>query len=103
MPPEAYALVTLFAASSLVLGVLATRLVARGGGSRHALAHVLPVAAAFGAFYVIGHRLGLAVGPEVELFGFQIALVGDLAIGFAAAVGVALVQAAGRRLALRDA
>ena len=61
---------------------------------------ILPIVAAFGAFYLIGHRLGLAVGPEVSLFGFQVALVGDLAIGFLAALVVALVQAAvvrGRR------
>ena len=55
---------------------------------------ILPIVAAFGAFYLIGHRLGLAVGPEVSLFGFQVALVGDLAIGFLAALVVALVQAA---------
>ena len=50
--------------------------------------------AAFGAFYLIGHKLGLSVGPEVGLFGFQVALLGDLAIGFAAALVVALLQAA---------
>ena len=54
----------------------------------------LPTMAAFGAFYLIGHRLGLAVGPEISLLGFQVALFGDLAIGFAAALVVALAQAA---------
>ena len=99
MPPEAYALVTLFAASSVILGVVATRVAFRFGGSRHPAAYLLPVAGAFGAFYMIGHRLGLVVGPEVELFGFQVALLGDVVIGLAAALAVALVQAAGRRLA----
>lgn len=99
MPPEAYALVTLFVASSVVLGVVATRLAVRVGGPRHPVAYLLPIVAAFGAFYMIGHRLGLVVGPEIELFGFQVALLGDVVIGLAAALAVALVQAAGRRLA----
>jgi hypothetical protein len=94
MPPQAYALVTLFAACSILLGVVAQRLVAvRSAGPRGWRWAILPVAAAFGAFYLIGHRLGLSVGPEIGLFGFQVALLGDLAIGFAAAVVVALVQA----------
>ena len=33
------------------------------------------------------------MGPEIGLFGFQVALLGDLAIGFAAALAVAVVQA----------
>jgi hypothetical protein len=93
MPPQAYALVTLFALSSVVLGWVAVRLVGRLGGPASRVAYVLPVFAAFGAFYLIGHRLGLSVGPEISLFGFQVALFGDLAIGFAAALAVALVQA----------
>jgi hypothetical protein len=94
MPPQAYALVSLFAVSSVALGWLAVRLVGRliaGPRSRWTL--VLPVAAAFLAFYLIGHRLGLSIGPEVSVFGFQVALVGDLALGFAAALAVAAVQA----------
>lgn len=99
MPPAAYALVALFAVSSIGLGWVATRLAVRVGGSRRPAAYLLPMAAAFAAFYVIGHRLGLVVGPEVELFGFRVALVGDLLLGFAAALAVALAQAAGSRLA----
>jgi hypothetical protein len=108
MPPQAYALVALFALSSVVVGWVGVRLVARFvGGSRSRLAFVLPIAAAFLAFYLIGHRLGLAVGPEVSLFGFQVALLGDLALGFAAALVAALVQAlvvrvAGRRQVAPD-
>jgi fructose-specific phosphotransferase system IIC component len=94
MPPQAYALVTLFALSSVLLGWLATRLVARTLGVRASrVAYVLPILAAFGAFYLIGHRLGLSLGPEVSLFGFQVALLGDLALGFAAALVVAAMQA----------
>jgi len=95
MPPLAFALVALFLACSVLLGMGAQRLVARvAAGPRGWRAAILPVVAAFGAFYLIGHRLGLAVGPEVSLFGFQVALVGDLAIGFIAALGTALVQGA---------
>jgi hypothetical protein len=94
MPPQAYALVTLFALSSVALGWLAVRLVRRLiAEHRPRWAPVLPIAAAFLAFYLIGHRLGLSIGPEVSLFGFQVALVGDLALGFAAALAVALIQA----------
>jgi hypothetical protein len=93
MPPQAYALVTLFSLCSVALGWLATRLATRAGGSARRRAYVLPMIAAFLAFYLIGHRLGLAVGPEIGLFGFRVALLGDLAIGFAAALLVALAQA----------
>ena len=94
MPPQAYALVALFVACSVLLGLAAQRLVARGArGPRGWRAAFLPIVAAFGAFYLIGHRLGLAVGPEIPLFGFQVALLGDLAIGFLAALAVAVGQA----------
>ena len=90
----AWALVATFSLCSIGLGVLAVWLVAARGGPAGRAAAVLPVIAAFGAFYLIGHKLGLSVGPEVSLFGFQVALLGDLAIGFAAALAVALAQAA---------
>lgn len=92
MPPQAYALVSLFLLSSLLVGILAVRLVARRGGPRGLIAYALPVLAAFGALYLIGHKLGLVVGPEIGLFGFQVALLGDIAIGFAAALAVAIIQ-----------
>ena len=94
MPMTAWALVATFSLCSIGLGALAVWLVARGGGPRGLAAIVLPIIGAFGAFYVIGHKLGLSVGPEVSLFGYQVALLGDLAIGFAAALVVALAQAA---------
>ncbi len=86
MPPQAYALVTLFLACSVLAGVVAVRLVARRGGPRGRLAYVLPVLGGFGAFYLVGHRFGIVIGPEVGLFGFQVALLGDILIGFAAAL-----------------
>lgn len=93
MPPQAYALVSLFLVCSILVGILAVRLAARAGGPRGLAAYALPVIAGFGAFYLIGHRLGIVVGPEISLFGFQVALVGDIAMGFAAALVVALLQA----------
>jgi hypothetical protein len=101
MPPQAYALVTLFLACSVLVGVVAVRLVARRGGPRGLVAYVLPVLGGFGAFYLVGHRIGIAIGPEVELFGFQVALLGDILIGFSAALIVAVIQALVIRV-LRD-
>ncbi len=98
MPPTAYALVTLFAACSVIIGWLAVRLVARAGGPATRRAHVLPIMGGFLAFYLIGHRLGISVGPDLPLFGFRVALLGDLAIGFTAALVMALAQAGFLRL-----
>ena len=94
MPPAAYALVATFLACSVLVGILAVRRAASlAGGPRGRLAYVLPIVAGFGAFYLIGHKLGLSVGPEVTLYGFQVALVGDVLIGFAAALVAAFAQA----------
>jgi hypothetical protein len=93
MPPQAFAILFMFLVFSVLLALVAVRLVARMGGPRTPVAYLLPFGAAFGAFYLIGHRLGVVLGPEVELFGFQVALLGDLAIGFAAALLAAGVQA----------
>jgi hypothetical protein len=93
MPPQAYALVILFLACSVLAGIVAVRLVARLGGPRGRIAYVLPILGGFAAFYLIGHRFGIVIGPEVGLFGFQVALLGDILIGFAAALSVAVVQA----------
>ncbi|MDP2350258.1 MAG: hypothetical protein Q8M74_03775 [Chloroflexota bacterium] len=103
MPPQAYALVTLFVLCSVVLGVAAVRVLALAGGPRGRAAYPLPIAAGFGAFYLVGHRLGLSIGPEIPLFGFQVALLGDLAIGFGAALLAALAQAAAGRIIRRPA
>lgn len=94
MPPQAYALVTTFTLCSIVLGALTVRLAARIGGPRGLAAYVFPVLAAFGAFYLIGHRLGISIGPEIGLFGFQVALLGDLTIGLVTAAVAALLQVA---------
>ena len=103
MPPQAYALVTLFVLCSVVLGVAAVRVLARAGAPRGRAACLLPITAGFGAFYMVGHRLGLSIGPEIPLFGFQVALLGDLAIGFGAALLAALAQATTARIIRRPA
>ena len=97
MPPQAYALVATFLACSVVLGFVAVRLLARAGGPRRRLAYVLPVLAGFGAFYLVGHKLGISVGPEIGLYGFQVALLGDLAIGLVSALAAAGLQALAMR------
>jgi len=102
MPAEAYALVVTFMVCSVALGILSALLVARAGGPRTRWAWLLPTLAGFGAFYLIGHRLGISVGPEITLYGFQVALLGDLAIGLVAATAAAASQAvAARRLGVR--
>jgi len=90
LPAEAYALVATFAALSVATGIAVTWLV----GPRRAAAVVLPVVAAFAAFYLVGHRLGWAFGPEIGLYGFQVAIVSDLAFAIVAAGFVALAQRA---------
>jgi hypothetical protein len=93
MPPQAYALVSLFLLCSVLVGIVAVRLAVRLGGPRGWRAHLLPVVAGFLAFYLVGHRFGISVGPEISLFGFQVALLGDVLIGFTAALLVAVAQA----------
>jgi hypothetical protein len=90
VPAEAYALVATFAALSVVIGIAVTWVI----GPRRRAAFVLPVAAAFGAFYLVGHRLGWSFGPEIELYGFQVAIVSDLVFALVAATAVALLQRA---------
>ena len=101
MPPQAFALVGLFTALSIVLGGVAWWIAQRPplDGPRRITGVVLPSLAAFGAFYLIGHRAGISLGPELGLFGFQVALFGDLLLAAVAAMAAALGQAAGRRRA----
>ena len=98
MPPAAYALVTLFVACSVVAGIVAVRLAARVGGPTRLAAYVLPMLAGFGAFYLIGHKLGLSVGPEIAPVRVPGRAARRRRIGFAAALVVALLQAAVVRL-----
>lgn len=88
MPAEAFGLLALFTIASIVAGVGAWWLV----GPRSWWGLPLPVLAAFGALYLSGHRLGWELGPTVQLFGFQVALLFDLVLAVVVAVLAALVQ-----------
>ena len=97
------ALFLTFTAIDVVLGVLATQLVGRlADGPRSLPAHILPVLAGFGALGLFGHSLGAHIGPTVPLYGFDVALLGDIAICFSAAVLAALAQAAAVRARRRS-
>jgi hypothetical protein len=90
MPANAFALLGFFVLLALFAGVVAVRLV----GPRSVLAVLVPAAAALIALETVGHRLGLVVGPQVRLFGFDVSLPFDVAVAFAAALVGALVQRA---------
>jgi hypothetical protein len=94
MSPQ-YALFFTLAALAVVLGIAATQVVARlGGGSRSLLAHVVPVVTGFGAMGALGHALGAHFGPTVPMYGFEVSLPWDMAIGFGGGLVGALVQTA---------
>jgi hypothetical protein len=88
MPASAFALVGLFTVVSLIAGIGAWWFVP----PRRSVGWIAPSVAAFVALYLIGHRLGLSVGPTVALFGFQVSLVFDVAVAVVAAVAMALIQ-----------
>ena len=85
MPAAAFGILLFFTVAAIVVGAAVTWLI----GPRRPIAMVLPILAAFGALYVVGHRSGLAVGPTVELFGFQV----NLLFGLAAAALLAGIAA----------
>ncbi len=62
MPLSAWALVTLFSLCSIALGVLAVPDRRRAGGPSGVAAFVVPILAAFCAFYLIGHGSGWRSG-----------------------------------------
>ncbi|MFL5755383.1 MAG: hypothetical protein ACJ77N_03705 [Chloroflexota bacterium] len=93
MPIAAYALVTLFTGISVVLGLVAWRLIAGLGGPTARRGAILPIVAAFATFYLIGHRLGIALGPAVPLLGFSVTLLGDIALGAIGSLAAAVIQA----------
>ena len=92
VPSSAYALVLLFTAVAVLCGIGAAWLV----GPRTWKAAVTPSVVAFLSLSWVGHRSGLQLGPTVELFGFRVAIVQDLAVAAIAA----LIAAAAQRLIL---
>jgi hypothetical protein len=86
MPASAYGLLGVFTLISLVAGIGAARLL----GPWRPWAPILPSLSAFAALWFVGHRLGLAAGPEIALFGYRVSIVLDVAVAAtAAAVGAA--------------
>jgi hypothetical protein len=82
-------------AMNLVVAVLATQLVARVlAGPRHLLAHIVPILASLGGSGMLGHQLGVHLGPKMTLYGFEISPVGDVAVAVVFALLGALAQAA---------
>ncbi len=102
MSPQ-YALFLTLTALAVGLGIAATQVVARlGGGPRNVLAHLLPVLTGFATMGALGHALGAHFGPTVPLYGFEVSLPWDMAIGFGgglvgAVIQVAVVRALRRR------
>jgi len=98
MPAAAYPLLALFAAVSLLAGIVGAWV----AGPRRPWAAILPALAAFGALYLVGHRLALSIGPQVRLLGFELSLVFDAAVAVGASLATAAVQAVGLRLLQAD-
>lgn len=88
MPAAAFQLFLFFTVAAIVVGVVVAWVI----GPRRPLAFVIPVLASFGALYLVGHRSGLAVGPTMELFGFQVTLLFDLAVAVLGAAIAAKAQ-----------
>ena len=90
MSNAALALASVFSLISLAAGVVAWRTV----DPRRSWAAILPTLAAFGALYLVGHRLGWTLGPTVALFGFDVALPWEMLVAVVVAGAVALAQRA---------
>ena len=80
---------------NILAAILATQIVARRlGGPRHLLAHIVPILVSLGGSGLMGHQLGVHLGPRVVLYGFEISLLGDVSVAFLFALVGALAQAA---------
>ena len=90
MPASAFALLGVFILLAIGVGIGAAWVI----GPRARAAIILPVLAAFGGLYVVGHRTGLELGPTISLFGYQVAIVQDVVVAVVAAGVVALIQRA---------
>lgn len=94
MPASAYGLVATFAVVSVLAGLVAARLV----GPWRWWFPMLPMLAAFGALYLVGHRWVISIGPEVSLFGWEVALPFDVLVALVTATAVAVAQRAAASL-----
>jgi hypothetical protein len=89
MPVSVYALIATFVAVSIVAGVAAARIV----GPWRPWAPLVPATFAFGALYLVAHRWGESIGPQVRIWGWEVALPFDVAVAIGAALLGAVVQA----------
>lgn len=94
MTSAAYALIGLFAAISVMSGVVASKLIRPWRW----WTPLLPIAASFGSLYLVGHRLGWSAGPEVPVLGFRVALPFDVAVALVVALAAAATQSGALRL-----
>ena len=94
MPASAYALLALFTVISASAGWLAARAV----GPPRPWAPLLPALAAFGALDLVGHRFAMRIGPQVEVFGWEVSLPFDVAVAIGSALAAATTQRIGLRL-----
>jgi hypothetical protein len=90
MPIAALALLSVFTLIALASGIGAWRAI----DPRRRWGAIIPAGAAFGALYVVGHRLGWTFGPEVNLFGFDVALPWEILLAIVTATAVAWLQRA---------
>ena len=90
MPASAFALLAFFVVVAIVAGVGRPGSWVRDGWRPSPC----PSWSAFGALYLVGHRLGLELGPTMILFGYQVAIVQDVLVAVAAALVAAAVQRA---------
>ncbi len=85
-------------AMNVVVAALSTQLIARVlGGPRHLLAHVVPILASLGGSGLLGHQLGVHLGPKMSLYGYEISPVGDVAVAVVFGLLGAAAQAAAWR------
>ena len=88
MPASAIPLIGTFAGISLLAGLLAARVI----GPRRRWAPILPGLAAFGLLYLVGHRWVVSIGPEVSLWGWEVALPFDVGVALVAAAAAGVLQ-----------
>lgn len=87
MPAAAFQLFLFFTAVAIGVGLVAWWVI----GPRRPLAAILPVLGSFLTLYIVGHKSGLAVGPTMQLFGFEVNLLWDV---LCAVMGAAIVAKA---------
>jgi hypothetical protein len=76
----------------LLVSLLAAAIAVAAVGPRRPAALIVPTVVTVLALWGLGHGSGVAVGPTVELFGFEVNLLLDLAVAQVAALIAAISQ-----------